>query len=84
MKKRERRGYDEQFLREAVPLAESGTIPIAQVAPSLASTSRRCGSGGARRATQATERGAARVPSLEKGIAGFGARMRGSWRSARS
>ena len=35
MKKRERRGFDEQFRREAVRLAESGTMPIAEVARQL-------------------------------------------------
>ena len=35
MKKRERRGFDEPFRREAVRLAESGTMPIAEVARQL-------------------------------------------------
>lgn len=35
MKKRERRGFDEEFRREAVRLAESGTMPIAEVARQL-------------------------------------------------
>jgi transposase-like protein len=35
MKKRGRRGFDEQFRREAVRLAESGTMPIAEVARQL-------------------------------------------------
>ena len=35
MKKRGRRGFDEQFRREAVRLAESGTMPIADVARQL-------------------------------------------------
>ena len=35
MKKRERRGFDESFRREAVRLAESGTMPIAEVARQL-------------------------------------------------
>ena len=35
MKKRERRAFDEPFRREAVRLAESGTMPIAEVARQL-------------------------------------------------
>lgn len=35
MKKRGRRGFDEQFRREAVRLAEEGTMPIAEVARQL-------------------------------------------------
>ena len=35
MKKRERRRFDEQFRREAVRLAEAGTMPIAEVARQL-------------------------------------------------
>ena len=35
MKKRERREFDEPFRREAVRLAESGTMPIAEVARQL-------------------------------------------------
>jgi transposase len=35
MRKRERRTFDEQFRREAVRLAESGTMPIAEVARQL-------------------------------------------------
>jgi transposase len=35
MKKRGRRGFDEQFRREAVRLAEAGTMPIAEVARQL-------------------------------------------------
>ena len=35
MKKRGPRGFDEEFRREAVRLAESGTMPIAQVAREL-------------------------------------------------
>ena len=35
MKKRERRRFDEQFRREAVRLAESGTMPITDVARRL-------------------------------------------------
>jgi len=35
MQNRERRRFDEQFRREAVRLAESGTMPIAEVARQL-------------------------------------------------
>ena len=35
MKKRGRQGFDEEFRREAVRLAESGTMPIAEVARQL-------------------------------------------------
>ena len=35
MKKRGRRGFDEQFRREAVSLADSGRMPLAQVARDL-------------------------------------------------
>ncbi len=35
MKRRGRRGFDEAFRREAVRLAESGTMPIAEVARQL-------------------------------------------------
>ena len=35
MKRRGRRAFDEQFRREAVRLAESGTMPIAEVARQL-------------------------------------------------
>ena len=35
MKRRGRQGFDEEFRREAVRLAESGTIPIAEVARQL-------------------------------------------------
>lgn len=35
MKKRGPRGFDEEFRREAVRLAESGTMPIAEVARQL-------------------------------------------------
>lgn len=35
MKRRGRQGFDEEFRREAVRLAESGTMPIAEVARQL-------------------------------------------------
>jgi transposase len=35
MRKRDRRTFDEQFRREAVRLAESGTMPITEVARQL-------------------------------------------------
>ncbi len=67
MKKRERRGFDEQFRREAVRLAESGTMPIAEVARQLGvhqETLRNW----RRKARQASDEVAAAttVPSLEE------------------
>ena len=35
MRKKGQRGFDEQFRREAVRLAESGTMPLAEVARQL-------------------------------------------------
>ena len=65
MKKRGRRGFDEQFRREAVRLAEAGTMPLAEVARQLGVHLGRCATGGARRARRAMRRPAT-VPSLEE------------------
>ncbi|MFL5620595.1 MAG: transposase [Gemmatimonadaceae bacterium] len=89
MRNAPRRRFDEQFRREAVRLAESGTVPIAQVARELgvhvATLWKRSGSGGSkpgrgRRRPAATRR----CRRSRKRTADCGARMRGSWRSARS
>lgn len=66
MKRRGRRAFDEQFRREAVRLAESGTMPIAEVARQLGvhvETLRNW-----RRKARAASDGepAATVPSLEE------------------
>lgn len=66
MRKKGRRGFDEQFRREAVRLAESGTMPIADVARQLGvhlETLRNW----RRKAREAGSDGAdASVPSLEE------------------
>ena len=65
MKKRGRREFDEQFKREAVRLAESGTMPIAEVARQLGvhvETLRQW----RRKARPETEGEATTVPSLEE------------------
>jgi transposase len=67
MKKRGRRGFDEQFRREAVRLAESGTMPIADVARQLGVhlETLRNWRRNARRAAEGEETPAT-VPSLEE------------------
>ena len=65
MKKRGRRGFDEQFRREAVRLAEAGTMPLAEVARQLGvhlETLRNW----RRQARAAGDAEAATVPSLEE------------------
>lgn len=65
MKKRGRRGFDEQFRREAVRLAESGTMPMAEVARQLGvhlETLRNW----RRKAQSADNEEVAAVPSLEE------------------
>ena len=66
MKKRGPRGFDKDFRREAVRLAESGTMPIAQVARELGvhQETLRNWRRQARKATEAPEESTS-VPSLE-------------------
>jgi transposase len=67
MTKRGRREFDEQFKREAVRLAESGTMPIAEVARQLGVHQETLRSW-RRKAQQASDGGPtpATVPSLEE------------------
>jgi hypothetical protein len=82
MKKRGRRGFDEQFRREAVHLANSGRMPLAQVAR-LGFTSRRSAVGAGKHGPRKRlwARGPKRWSRKTDGSAG---RMRGCVRSARS
>ena len=67
MKKRGPRGFDEDFRREAVRLAEYGTVPIAQVARELSVhlETLRNWRRKAREAAEGTD-APTRVPSLEE------------------
>ena len=67
MKRKGRQGYDDEFRREAVRLAESGTMPIAEVARQLGINTetlrnwrRKAREGGGAEVERAT------VPSLEE------------------
>ncbi len=67
MRKQNRRGFDEQFRREAVRLAESGTMPIAEVARQLGVHSETLRNWRRQaRATGSAGGGDGTVPSLEE------------------
>ena len=65
-KKQERRGFDEAFRREAVRLAESGTMPIAEVARQLGVHVETLRNWRRDAHEQTAEQGSATVPSLEE------------------
>jgi transposase-like protein len=84
MKRRGRQGVDDEFRREAVRLAESGTMPIAEVARQLGINTETLRNW-RRKAREGsdTEGQSATVPSLEERIDAFVGTTRGCSRSAR-
>ena len=88
MKKRGPRGFDEEFRREAVRLAESGTMPIAEVARQLG-VHQETLRGWRRKARLAadgaeTRRQRTRCRQSRKRIAGYSVRTHGSSKSVKS